>query len=173
MISDYIHDLNKAGELKSWSVAAMSPKTGEAIDLGATRKIFKVDRSIVKKAKSDRDQDALHIKVITAPRDELVDLKDVLPGEPVRNTDEIFVNEPGLTEVYLRQNIRPKDRGLILLYALNPNLQMTAEEEQAYLESSSQTMPIKAVGDAIGVAFVFPKTSSSKGIYRYIVNGTV
>jgi hypothetical protein len=173
MISDYILDLNKVGELTKWSVAFMSPKSGTLIGLGSDRSISKVDRSIVKKAKSDRDPLAQHIKVITAPRDEMVDLRDLLIDQAVRNTDELFSNNPQLSEVHFRQNVRPKERGLLLLYALNPNFGMTAEQEKAYLESPSQTMPVKAAAEAIAVAFVFPKTNNSKSTYRYIVNGTV
>jgi hypothetical protein len=173
MISDYIHDLNKVGELTKWSVALMSPKSGTSLNLSSGRSVFKVDRSIVKKAKSDRDSTAQHIKVITAPRDEMVDLKDMLIDQSVRNTEELFSNDPQVTEVYFRQNVRPKERGLLLLYALNPNLGMTVEQEKAHLESPSQTMPVRASGEAIAVAFVFPKTNNSKSTYRYIVNGTV
>ena len=173
MIRTYIHDLSLAGELTKWSVAVMSPKSGSPTNLGGSRSVFKVDRSLMKNTKSERDPDAQHIKVITSPRDELVDLKDLLQDQSIRNTDELFEQEPDLTEVYFRQNVRPKERGLIMLYALNPNLNMTDEEERKYLESPSQTMPVRASGDAIAVAFVFPKTQNSKSTYRYIVNGTV
>jgi hypothetical protein len=173
MISDYIHDLTKAGELTKWSVAVMSPKTGMPLDLGGGRTVFKVDRSIMKRTKSERDTCADHIKVITAPRDELIDLKDQILNGDARNTEEIFKNEPELTEVYFRQNVRPRERGLLLLYALNPNLQMTEDEAKTFAESPSQTMPLRAVGDAFAVAFVFPRTQHSKSTYRYVVNGTV
>lgn len=173
MIVEYIHDLTKVGELTKWSVALMSPKTGKSLDLGNGRKIFKVDRSVMKKTKSERDPSADHIKVITAPRDELIDLKDQLLSRDARTTEEIFKNDPELTEVYFRQNLRPRDRGLLMLYALNPNLEMTQEEVKASLESPAQTMPLRASGDAFAVSFVFPKTHNSKSTYRYLVNGTV
>jgi len=38
---------------------------------------------------------------------------------------------------------------------------------------ANQTVPLRAAGDAIGVAFVFPKTENSKSTYRYLVNGSV
>jgi Z1 domain len=173
MISDYVRDLNEVDELKKWSVALMSPKNGIPLDLGNGRRVFRVDRSVMKRTKSERDPAAAHIKVITAPRDELIDLKDKLLDQSVRNTEEIFAADPQLTEVYFRQNIRPRERGLILLYALNPNLELPEDEYQKMYESPSQTMPVKAVDDAIAVAFVFPKTLNSKSTYRYIVNGTV
>jgi hypothetical protein len=173
MIADYIHDLNKAGELTKWSVALMSPKSGAGMELGSGRRIFKVDRSVMKRTKSDRDPRAQHIKVITAPRDELVDLKDKLPSGEVSNTDEIFKNDPTLTEVYFRQNVRPKERGLLMLYALNPNLDMTEDQRRKHLESDAQSMPLLAAGDSIAVAFVFPKTQNIQKTYNYIVNGSV
>lgn len=173
MIAEYVHDLTRAGELTKWSVAVMSPKTGNPLDLGNGRSVFKVDRSVMKRTKSERDPSADHIKVITAPRDELIDLKDQILNGDARTTEEIFRNEPELTEVYFRQNVRPRDRGLVLLYALNPNLQMTDDEVKALLESPSQTMPLRAVSDAFAVSFVFPRTQHSKSTYRYVVNGTV
>lgn len=173
MIADYIHDLVKARELTKWSVAVMSPKSGTPLDLGNGRRVFKVDRSVMKRTKSERDPKADHIKVITAPRDEVVDLHDLLLNKEARTTDALFENEPGLTEVYLRQNVRPRDRGLLLLYALNPNLEMGDDAVRAALESPSQTMPLRAASDAFAVSFVFPRTFNSKSTYRYVVNGTV
>ncbi|HRK02075.1 MAG TPA: hypothetical protein PLH57_05370, partial [Oligoflexia bacterium] len=88
-------------------------------------------------------------------------------------TDQISKVESPVTETYFRQNVRPKERGLLLLYALNPHLEMTDETEKGHIESLSQTMPIRAASNAIAVAFVFPRTSNSKSTYSYIVNGTV
>lgn len=173
MLADYIHDLTNVGELTKWSVAVMSPKTGTALDLGGGRTVFKADRSVMKRTKSERDPHSDHIKVITVPRDELIDLKDQLLSDDVRVTEDIFKNQPELTEVYFRQNVRPRDRGLLMLYALNPNLQMTDDEVKSHMESPSQTMPLRAVGDAFAVSFVFPKTQHTKSTYRYVVNGTV
>lgn len=173
MLTDYIAQQNKNGELSDWSVAVMSPKSGVPIDLGKDRKVFKVERSLVKKAKSERDLNAQHIKVITAPDDELVDLFDVLDVKDMRYTEDFFKANSELTESLIRQNSRPKDRGLLLLYAINANLDMTQEQEEHHLNSESQTMPVRAASDAIGVAFVFPRTNNENSTFRYIVNGTV
>lgn len=173
MVSDYISQLNNVGELRDWSIGFMSPKSGTPLDLGKDRKVFKVERSLVKKTKSDRDAEAQHIKVITAPDDELIDLFDILPVDGIKYTEEFFKNNPDVTEAMVRKNERPKDRGLLLLYAINPNLDMSKDEEEKHLNSDSQTMPVKAAADVIGVAFVFPQTSNTKSTFRYIVNGTV
>lgn len=173
MVSDYVRDLVSVKELTKWSVAVMSPKSGTPLEVGAGRQVFKMDRSIMKTTKSERDPLAQHIKVITAPRDEIVDMKDLLLDPDVRNTDELFAQNADLTEAHFRQHVRPKERGLLLLYPLNPNLDMSPEQEKAYWESPAQTMPLRAAADVIGVAFVFPKTQNSKSTYRYIVNGTV
>jgi hypothetical protein len=173
MISEYIRDLVAVRELTNWSVSVMSSKGGIPISLGGDRNVFTMDRSLMKMTKSDRDPNAQHIKVITAPRDEVVDLKDLFQDNPVKNTDELFAQNPGFTEAYLRQQVRPKERGLLLLYPLNPNTNMSPAEEKAHFESPSQTMPLKSVFSTIGVAFVFPKTQNSRSTYRYIVNGTI
>jgi hypothetical protein len=173
MITEYISQQNDFGELKDWSVAVMSPKSGIPLDLGNNRKVFKVERSLVKKAKSERDSKAQHIKVITAPDDELVDLFDVVDIKESKYTEDFFKLYPDLTESLVRQNSRPKERGLLLLYPINPNTDMTVEQEEQFLNSESQTMPVRAVSDAIGIAFVFPKTTNIKNTFKYVVNGTV
>jgi hypothetical protein len=174
MVSDYISDLVKVRELTNWSIALMSSKTGEQIEIGNGRFVRTVDRSIMKVTKSDRDPEAAHLKVITAPRDEVVDMEDVLSakGMLVSSKDDPF-EDTGLTETLIRQNIRPVNRGLILLYPINPNLKMSADDILSYKESPSQTMPLRAVATVIGVAFVFPKSVGNKSTYRYVVNGSV
>jgi hypothetical protein len=173
MISDYIRDLNSVNELMKWSVAVMSTKSGTPINVGENRTVYKVDRSAMKLTRSERDPNARHIKVLTSPRDEVVDLKDIFGEANHRNTDDLFSSNPDYTEVYLRQNLRPRDRGLLMLYPINPNLDMTPEQEREFQDSPSQTMPLRAASELIGVSFVFPKTKNSKSTYRYLVNGTV
>ena len=174
MVSDYIADLVKVRELTNWSVAVISSKTGEQIELGNGRYLRMVDRSIMKMTKSDRDPSASHVKVITAPRDEVVDMEDVLSakGMTITSKDDPFESS-GLTETLIRQNIRPVDRGLLLLYPINPNLKMSEDEILRHRESPSHTMPLRAVAPIIGVAFVFPRSNGSKSTYRYVVNGSV
>jgi len=174
MLTEYIQELTNAGELSKWSVAVMSPKSGISYSLGGARSVYKVDRSIMKLAKSEIDPNAKHVKVITAPGDELVDLRDIIPGKPpARYTDEVLASSSDFTEASLRQIVRPKDRGLLLLYVINPNLEMTDAKQEELIRAPTQTIPLKAVADAIGVAFVFPKTENSKSAHRYVVNGTV
>lgn len=175
MISDYISDLRKVGELSKWSVAVMSSKSGAPLDLGSDRRVFMVDRSVMKMTRSERDPSASHIKVITAPRDEVVDLEDVLIGRGLSTSSKDGPFEPPgvLTETSIRQHMRPADRGLLMLYPINPNIEITTAEVQRYLAEPPQTMPLKAVSNLMGVAFVFPKSNSSQSSYRYVVNGTI
>ena len=174
MISDYISDLSKAGELTNWSIALMSSKTGSPIEFGNGRSVHMVDRSIMKMTRSDRDPNASHVKVITAPRDEIVDLEDVLAanGILVSSKDDPFESGSS-TETSIRQKVRPVERGLLLLYPINPNLRMSDAELEQHQRSPSQTMPIRAADAVIGIAFVFPKSLASKSTYRYVVNGSV
>ncbi len=173
MVSNYISDLNQLGELRNWSVAVMSSKSGDRFNLGEGRIAYKVRRSIVKRAHSELDRDAQHIKVLTAPGDEMIDLTDRLGEGRFKNTEEIFASEEAFKEIHYRQNVRPKDRGLILLYPIEGNSTMSEEEAQRHLSSPAQTMPVRSVQDVIGVAFVFPRTNNSKSTYNYVVNGTV
>ncbi len=175
LLTNYIQDLVKIGELTKWSVAFMSPKSGTPLSLGQGRQIFKVDRSIVKKAKSDLDPRSQHIKVLTTPGDELVDLRPCFSEPTIKNTDDLFKrkSDERVTEVQLRQQFRPKEQGLVMLYALNSNRDLSETDYQTLLASPSMTAPVRAVGDAIAVAFVFPKTKNSKSNYRYVANGTI
>jgi hypothetical protein len=174
MISEYISDLVKSNELTNWSVALMSSKTGEKLEMGDGRIVRMVDRSVMKATKSERDPAASHIKVITAPRDEIIDVEDLLAaqGYLVAGKDDPFEGS-GLTETAIRQNIRPPERGLLLLYPINPNANMLAGDFEKHLNGQSQTVPLRAPSPVIGVAFVFPKSHSSKSTYRYVVNGSV
>lgn len=174
MLSDYINDLSKSGELTKWSVALMSSKTGAPADFGSGRVVHMVDRSVMKMTRSERDADAAHIKVITAPRDEVVDLEDVLTenGFSVSSKNDPFESS-GLTETSIRNKLRPKERGLLMLYPINPNTQMTVTEVNENVVTPSLTMPVRAASCVIGVAFVFPTSLASKSTYRYVVNGSV
>ncbi|MBC7386955.1 MAG: hypothetical protein H7301_12445 [Cryobacterium sp.] len=173
MIKDYISGLSKFGELSAWSVAVMSSKSGTLLDLGNGRSTFMVDRSFVKMAKSEVDPTAKHLKTVTAPRDEMIDLDDLLAHLNARNTDDLFEKTPGLSDVSYRLKTRPKERGLVLLYPINPNIELTEADHMALSSEPSQTVILKAVAPVIGVAFVFPETQNSKSKYKYLVNKTI
>ena len=175
MITEYLSDLAKAGELTKWSIAVMSSKSGAPMTLGAGRQVYMVDRSVMKTTRSERDPEAAHIKVITAPRDEVIDLGDIFAGRGLdtKSKDGAFEKDPALTEIGVRQLWRPKERGLLMLYPINPNLGMTDAEYEQHLRAPGQTMPLRAAAGVMAVAFVFPRTHNSKSTYRYVVNGTV
>ena len=59
------------------------------------------------------------------------------------------------------------------MYAIDGNQTWNDEEYAQKCLGANQTVPLRAAGDAIGVAFVFPKTENSKSTYRYLVNGSV
>jgi hypothetical protein len=170
-LKDYISDLNNSEELQDWSVAVISTKTGQEFDLGVGNKIRMVDRTFVKKNRSDADPEARWIKVVTSPRDELVDLFDVLP--PVRRTKELFEGEEKLTEVIIRRRNRPKERGLLLLYVINPNIEMTDDEYRTLLNDNKPNEPVRSTAPIVGVALVFPQTKNVSRAYRFIANSSI
>lgn len=173
-IEQYISDINTFGELKNWSVAVMSNKSGSPIQI-LDKTLFKVDRSLMKRTHSDRDTGASHIKVITTPKDEFIDLKDCF-ADPTWKTVEQAVDSMPTTkrsEMYFRQSLRPKDRGLLLLYPINGNSNMTDQEYINHLSSPAMTMPIRAASDFFGVSFVFPSTTKRPNTFKYVVNETV
>ena len=173
-IEQYISEINLFGELKSWSVAVMSNKSGTPIKI-LDNTLYKVDRSLMKRTQSDRDPAASHIKVITTPKDEFIDLKDCFADPTWKTVEQAIESMPTTkrSEMVFRQSQRPKDRGLLLLYPINGNTGMSDQEYIDYLNSPSMTMPIRAASDFFGVSFVFPATSKRPNTFKYVVNETV
>ena len=173
-IEQYISDINSYGELKNWSVAVMSNKSGTPIKI-LDKTLYKVDRSLMKRTQSDRDSAASHIKVITTPKDEFIDLKDCFDDPSWKTVEQAVDSMPTTkrSEMIFRQSQRPKDRGLLLLYPINGNSGMTDQEFINHLNSPSMTMPIRAASDFFGVSFVFPSTTKKPNTFKYVINETV
>lgn len=173
-LDQYINDIISFGELKKWSVAVMSNKSGTPLDI-AGKTVYKMDRSIMKRTFSERDPNASHIKVITTPKDEFVDLKDCFADPTWRTVERAIDSMPTTkrSEMVFRQTQRPKDRGLILLYPINGNIQMSDDDYNRNLMSEAMTMPIRSKRDFFGVSFIFPSTSKRPNTFKYVVNETV
>lgn len=173
-IEQYINDINTFGELKQWSVGVMSNKSGNPIQI-LDKTLFKVDRSLMKRTVSDRDVSASHIKVITTPKDEFIDLKDCFADPTWKSVEQAIESMPTTkrSEMVFRQTQRPSDRGLLLLYPINGNSNMTDDEVAQHLSSPAMTMPIRATSDFFGVSFVFPSTTKRPNTFKYVVNETV
>jgi hypothetical protein len=174
-LQDYINEIVRYGELKKWSVAVMSNKSGVPLDLGNGKIVYKVDRSIMKRTLSERDPSAQHIKVITVPKDEFIDLKDCFADPTWRSVEQAVESMPSTkrSEMIFRQTQRPKDRGLMLLYPINGNCKMSDEEYNTNFMSESLTMPVRSKRDFFGICFIFPTTSKKPNTFKYVVNETV
>jgi hypothetical protein len=170
----YIKDIVEFGELNKWSVAVMSNKSGTPLDI-VGKTVYKMDRSIMKRTFSERDPEASHIKVITVPKDEFIDLKDCFADPTWRSVEQAIESMPTSkrSEMVFRQTLRPQDRGLLLLYPINGNTQMSEADYQQNLQSEAMTMQIKSKRDFFGVCFIFPTTSKRPNTFKYVVNETV
>lgn len=170
-IADYITQVTEAGELSDWSVAFISKlKATKAVDLGSSVKLGLSDRSISEGLRSELDPDARYIGRVATPIDEFVDLGDLVDNCP---TDvDAFTKIEGTPHGvgYFRRKYRPKNRGLLLIYAINPDSQL---DERTTSSSPYPMVPLKAPDVVYGACFVFPETASDLGTVSYIVNKSI
>jgi hypothetical protein len=167
LLSDYISDLAEAGELHDWSIAMMSAQSGEVLELPGHSKIFLLERSALRNSSTDIDPESVQLRSLSAPGDELIDLGDRIPNH--LGSVELLLQKgtERTSEVQLRREWRPKERGLLILYPLNPKQSQLATEASSHF---SLTEPIRATHPVFGVAFVFPHTNSPRSRHIYIAN---
>lgn len=180
LLSQYIQDLVKQGELGSWSVAVMGSKQGNPIELPNGQRVNRVERSVLASSLSDRDPQARYLSALSPPEDELIDLDDMVP-KTIRTVVDFRSLSDGMKRSCssIRQELRPNSRGLILLYPLDvggSGLTEAGKTENSERDDSrvpGKLSALKCNQNVFGVTFVFPKSHRTTGRYRYIVNGTV
>ena len=128
-VRDYIADRLNAGELTTWTVVALGKSTsgGAAKDPIKSIPIDIAGRSLLsifrKIAQKDR-KDVFSTKRLGSPRDESIDLS-VSEWQRVQELEERVKADPQksreLTRGRLIREIRPKERGLLILYLLTPD----------------------------------------------------
>jgi CRISPR/Cas system-associated exonuclease Cas4 (RecB family) len=170
-ISDYITQIGEAGELNDWSVAFVSKvKASEYIQLASGAKLGLSDRSIADGLVSELDRDARYVARVATPIDEFVDMGDLVQNCP-SDVDEFTMIEGIKRGVgYLRKRYRPKNRGLLLIYAINPDSQL---DERTSSSSPYPLVPLKAPEVVFSACFVFPETASDRGTVNYVVNRSI
>jgi len=176
LLKNYITDLIQQDELKSWSVALMSSKSGDVLDLGKGRKVFKVQRSVLSGSLSERDPKGVYLVALSPPEDELVDLDD-LASATCRSVSEFRKRADGTKSncSAMRVSLRPTNRGLLLLYPLDTSgsKEVTANQGETEGVPLGRLTPLSAGGEIFGVTIVFPKTTKANGPHHYVVNGTL
>lgn len=163
-LSTYIE---KQIRLTNWSVAVMSRnKGGDIYKFKTGDETLLLDRSIAVGVKKENDLEADYIRGLFLPRDEMIDMKDMF--EKDKEVNDILIKDgKSIGCASLRRNIRPKDRGLLVIYPLSPN---SNTEERT---TGNYTLaPLKAKSTAFGFMFVFPEDEKDF-IGDFIVNATV
>lgn len=173
LMGEYISKLNKLGELNNWSIAIISTNTtspSKLINLDVNDlKIFGVTRRYSRNYSENIENHGVVVKNMTVPRDELIDLDD-LEGIDV---GKILEQSSLVGSVNPIRNLRPKDRGLILIYPIYTHSNLTSEEKRG-LEHNEMFKPVVAdFKHLFGIVAVFPPTGQEKFEFSYIANATV
>ena len=170
-IADYITQVSELGELNDWSVVFVSKiRATEFVQIDSSLKVGLSDRSVADGLNSELDPQARYIARVATPIDEFIDLGDQVKNCPtdVDNFSKIegIKRGPG----YFRRKYRPKGRGLLMIYPINPNSNL---EERATTSAPYPLIPLKAPDVVFGVCFVFPETASDRGSVNYVINKSI
>lgn len=170
MIQSYITELVQIGELNDWSIALMSQKNGDALDI-AGHKIYPLRRNAKHETMDDRGKTTVVLRALSTPGEELLDLEDQLDGK-YSSTDNILEpqGKARTSDTQLRFQFRPRTRGLLMIYPLQSNITMPPEEHRRLRSETSSTYPLKAAGQVFGLSLVFPESASSWGRGGYVRN---
>ncbi len=155
----YITDLNKYGELTDWSVCLMSSKSGKEYRLPDNHVVYLIKRSQLEPFVDTKEKIAL--RSLVPPGNELIDLFDIL--QPSTKSLTEFKSEfakKGQTDTSIRREQRPKERGLLLIYPLDPNFETVDG-------ASVSNFPVYAI------SLVFPGSKNDLGFRNYIENESI
>ena len=118
-ICRYIREREEAGELSNWTVCLVSKSTGNAI----SAQIGGIEVSLVHRKRIESGPGRFRVNALVGRAEEAVDLTDPEFDAAVQLTNDRLPDEakkekaPGREEV---REIRPRERGLLLLYPLLP-----------------------------------------------------
>lgn len=163
LLSRYIHECMGSGELRRWTVALPSRRDREGVNpefagvpLGRITREARTDRS---------EQSSFSVRAILNPPDELLDLTDDQRASALRDTRRRFDagtlvtrdgSPPTAPDGISARSVRDPDRGLLILYAIDP----IADARDSEL---SPDLPL------FGFAASFPRTREGRTI-SYRVN---
>lgn len=173
LIQDYIHEQQKNGNLNNWSIAIMSLKNGNPIRVGDFD-VVPVTRNVKHDEQDENGLVEATLRAVSTPGEELIDLGDQI-DQQYRSTDQVLQpkNGPRLSDVKARFKFRPRDRGLLLIYPLNSNINISDEEFKSLKKETKPSFPLRAVGQVFAISIVFPYSEGKNGTYLYLQNKTV
>lgn len=157
----YITDLNKCDELTNWSVCLMSSKSGKKYLLPSGEKVYLVVRSPLDEPQEDKEY--ITLRSLVPSMNELIDMGDILiPESNFYGDYRKKMAELGVTDTRIRKEQRPKERGLLLIYPLNPSKALPKERIK-----TSEVFPIYAA------SLVFPSSKNDLSFRNYVENITI
>jgi hypothetical protein len=163
LLAEFIRSLASERELVHWTVALIGAGRGEG-EMHAFHEGVAV--RMLKRSAHGQHPDRYSIGRLMSPRDEAIDLDEAawlaaltetrraFRADPGRNAS---MTEPGVPNGPAIRKVRPKDRGVLFLYAIDPG--------QAGVEAglAADSPPV------VGFALSFPASSSGVRV-RYKVN---
>lgn len=174
LLYSYISKLAEFGELNDWSVALMSAnQTDERklVDMETNNiKVYAVERRQSDQvSRTPKDLGSV-VRYITIIRDELIDMGDKIP----RNEMDAFLRDQKVTEaISQRRNLRPPNRGLLLIYPIYTHWQLGKDERLA-LGDGHKFHPVTSdIRRLFGITLVFPPTRQHHFDVNYIANASV
>ena len=165
-IQSYISNQNTKNELNNWSVALMSNKKGDKNQLAG------LEYTPLKRSTKNTTLDSEAIlRAVSVPGDELIDLAGQLKSN-YKNTKDLLLKSK-LTDVEVRKRFRSRSCGLLLIYPIESNTDMTAEDYQNECRQRKRSYPLKAAHQAFAVSIVFPYSNDESGGFNYFKNETI
>jgi hypothetical protein len=174
LLYSYITKLAEYGELKDWSVALMSAnQTDERkmVDMETNGiKVYAVERRQSDQVSRTPKELGTVVRYITILRDEMIDMGDVIPKDEMT---AFLKDEKMSTAITQRRNIRPSERGLLLIYPIYTNWQLTPGEREELREGMKFHPVTSDIKRLFGITLVFPPTKHEHFDVNYIANASV
>jgi hypothetical protein len=167
LIQGYITEMVRKGELNDWSIAVNSKKEGAKINIG-NLSVSPFTRMVRQYTAIEGGDCEAILRAVSTPGDELIDLADLAPS--MSTTTELL--ESIKTDTRARFEMRPKERGLLLIYPLVSELK-SENFDAPGLTPDATTLPLRAAGQLFAISLVFPRAEAPIGQLRYIKNPTV
>lgn len=174
LLYSYISKLAEYGELNDWSVVLMSANQvddNKLIDMETNGiKVYAVERRQSDQVSRTPQDLGTVVRYITIIRDELVDMADQIPKEEM----DSFLKDQKISEsISQRRNLRPPDRGLLLIYPIYTHWQLSAEKRKE-LGDGLKFHPVTSdIRRLFGITLVFPPTKQQHFDVNYIANASV
>jgi hypothetical protein len=167
LIADFIEEMNKGGELTNWTVALVGK---EDADGNFTRSLGGHAVAMLERARTADHKDRYSIKTLISPRDQAIDLTEeewkaalaltqkTWRADKDRNQEKDLPSEPNGPQIrrVLGEGVPEagvpsrRDRGLLLLYLIDPD--------------ASKCVEIKGADPVLAWAISFPASKSDRTV---------